>query len=252
MRITSVKRGPKLLYLVKGEWTTVNKRVELPSLVVREIHGNYFPNLRNLLFRLGLVVYSQTTLSFHLQVAYEAVKLKFKILDEFDKVILETDGGSNFVIPLVRLECESFDANSGKQLISNDVKSGERRIKPYFIEAYVLYNSWPLTELEWTEVESEKLKRRSLNKTKSSTSLYSKSSTKMSRHDSSRKKLKKSILSSSVSDVTRTTLLWNLETAAEKDATFQVLSYFFNLKVSIFTQKNYYYIAVDERYSKRQ
>ncbi|KAK2580944.1 hypothetical protein KPH14_006010 [Odynerus spinipes] len=148
-----MKGKPMFYQLGDGEPISVNTRI--PLLMIEESSNTYIPNPLNIISKWIVNITRDTVLSFRLKTSYELVRTKLKIVDEKENILFEVEGGSVLCIPVLYLR---FEPNDDEDLHTT-----------YYVEASVLDNSWPLTDIEWSVVMEAKGKTGKLVRIKSST-----------------------------------------------------------------------------------
>ncbi|XP_012287332.1 uncharacterized protein LOC105703489 [Orussus abietinus] len=161
LNLVSVK-GDVMFYQLEN-MEKISPLSNISRLVCKEFFNNYIPNIWKLIGRWSLEVTSTTIASFRFRVSFDRVKIKLKILKD-DKVLKELVGGHTIILPLVRLvknEDQSVaDARKewkGKNQDNDEAyERSEKETKDYYLEAYVLDDSWPLLESDWVVVDAAK------------------------------------------------------------------------------------------------
>lgn len=135
-------KGKSMFYqLADKEPISLDTRI--PVLIVEETFYNYIPNSTNLISKWIVNIVRDSLLSFKLTTSYKFVKMKLRIIDEKDNVLLEIEGGFALYVPVVYLRLEQ-----------ENVEDVENPRTTYYIEAFVLDDSWPLTDAEWSVVST--------------------------------------------------------------------------------------------------
>nr|CAI5867387.1 unnamed protein product [Callosobruchus analis] len=156
----------KLCFMVKKE-PSENISFDPTLNKVNVLNANYIPNVYNRICRYIFTKTSdQVLLTVRLTASYNEVKLKL-ILQDDDKIIAEETGQHNVLIPLAMLgasERRPSKMPSRKQLsrrkttstTDTEIKGSltNDNSKDFFIEAYVLDDSWPLDVNEWKVVRN--------------------------------------------------------------------------------------------------
>nr|CAH7764054.1 unnamed protein product [Callosobruchus chinensis] len=153
----------KLCFIVKKE-PSENISFDPTPNKVSVLCGNYIPNTNNRICRYIFKKSSeQVLLTVRLTASYNDVKLKLILQDE-EKIIAEETGQHNVLIPLALLGASErrfskmysrkvlsrrkTTSSTDTGLLKNDIS------EDFFIEAYVLDDSWPLDVNEWKVVRN--------------------------------------------------------------------------------------------------
>ncbi|CAH1993565.1 unnamed protein product [Acanthoscelides obtectus] len=160
----------KLCFMVRKEPSDNIYFDTIPNQIY-VLKANYIPNAYDCIFRYILKKTSdQILLTVRISASYSEVRLKLVLKDDEEKTIAESTGIQNVVIPLALLgstEQRSSKTSAKKRVTSRrkTMSSTDTEIKStslfavdqtneYYIEAYVLHDSWPLTENEWKVVRN--------------------------------------------------------------------------------------------------
>lgn len=146
IRMITVK-GEPVLYQLDEQRPLDTKP---PELIVEESVGTYIPNNRNSISRWILRATFGSVVSMRLSVSYDPAEVGIKIVDERGNVLVNEHGDSTILLPVIILrhldECD------------NEVTEDENAREEYYVEAFVLNDSWPLTDTEWAVVNRMKIK----------------------------------------------------------------------------------------------
>ncbi|KYM85688.1 Calpain-7-like protein [Atta colombica] len=161
IRVITIKGNPILYQL--DEQQSLSLEIKPPRLKVDELIGTYIPNAKDCILRYILQTISErNSVSIRLTTSYNLTEIKIKVIDEDGNVLIEVNGGSTVLLPLVILEHTSNEENYRTENNSQDINKKMKNAKKknlYYIEAFVLNNSWPLTNAEWIVVNQAKIKR---------------------------------------------------------------------------------------------
>ncbi|XP_036143417.1 uncharacterized protein LOC105838621, partial [Monomorium pharaonis] len=181
IRIVTIKGDPILYQL--GDQRPLSLETKLPKLTVDELIGTYIPNARDCISRWILRSISERSIiSVRLTTSYNLAEIRVKIVDKDDNILVDVKGGSTILLPLVILNHsgvndENYRTENKNQDINKEFENARKKKNLYYIEAFVLNNSWPLTDVEWTVVSQAKVKiTGDINKTKSGSRTSSRSS----------------------------------------------------------------------------
>nr|XP_050857419.1 androglobin-like isoform X1 [Vespula vulgaris] len=151
----TMKGQPMFYQLADKEPISLNTKI--PVLIIEETSNIYIPNSTNLISKWIVNIVRDSLLSFKLTTSFKLVQMKLRIIDQKDNVLLEIEGGFVLCVPVVYLKLEKENVNM------------ENSRTTYYIEVFVLHDSWPLAETEWSLVLEAKTKNRNdLIRTKSS------------------------------------------------------------------------------------
>ncbi|XP_011877856.1 PREDICTED: uncharacterized protein LOC105567532 [Vollenhovia emeryi] len=162
IRVVTMKGDPMFHQL--GEQRPLSLETKPPRLTVDELVGTYIPNARSCISRWTLrTAVERSIVSIRLTASYNLTEINVKVLDEDDNILVDVDGGSTVLLPLVILRSAAVNAKAYKTEnenpeINKELKMSEKRKSLYYIEAFVLNNSWPLTDVEWTVAGQAKVK----------------------------------------------------------------------------------------------
>ncbi|CAL1678749.1 unnamed protein product [Lasius platythorax] len=164
IRIITMK-GEPMLYQ-PGE-----QQIRPPKLTVDELVGTYVPNIRNCISRWILRATSGSIVSIRLTTSYNLAKVRMKVTDEGNNILADVKGGSKVLLPLMILKhtIKSEDykiIKKGNQDFNEEFRNAMKEKKLFYIEAFVLDNSWPLTDVEWAVANQAKTKNAGDFKTK--------------------------------------------------------------------------------------
>ncbi|XP_076648738.1 androglobin [Halictus rubicundus] len=142
-----------------------------PLLVTEELSNHYVPSNRKIIAKWTIRISKPTMVSFRLCASYEKVKIQLRVTNSEDDLLSEISGTSRVILPLVYLG-QSFDSSVTKLKVdakpdsieqvevNGSRASGETLSQQiYYVEAFVLDDSWPLTKSEWAVVTEVKSKR---------------------------------------------------------------------------------------------
>ncbi|XP_015190977.1 PREDICTED: androglobin-like [Polistes dominula] len=135
-------KGKSMFYQLTDK-EPISLNTKIPNLIIEETFNTYIPNSMNLISKWIVNIVKDSVLSLRLMTSYELVQMKIRIVDNKENVLLEIEGRSILCIPVVYLKLEDSQT-------------------VYYIEAFVLDNSWPLTDAEWSVVLEKKTKRENL------------------------------------------------------------------------------------------
>lgn len=169
-RVVTMKGDPMLYHL--DDQRPLSLETKPPRLMVDKLIGTYIPNARGCISRWILRVTSERSIiSIRLTTSYNLVEIRIKVVDKDGNILADMNGGSTILLPLIILKCaagndEDYRAENKNQDINEEFKNTGKKKKLYYIEAFVLNNSWPLTDIEWTVVNQAKSKSTRNIKTK--------------------------------------------------------------------------------------
>ncbi|XP_050461699.1 uncharacterized protein LOC126856844 [Cataglyphis hispanica] len=133
-----------------------------PKLTVDELIGTYVPNIKNCISRWILRATSGSIVSIRFVTSYNLAKIRMRVIDEGNNILADVRGGSKIFLPLIILKystkSEDYKIEKGNQDFKEEFKNAMEEKKPYYIDAFVLDNSWPLTDVEWTVANYAKTK----------------------------------------------------------------------------------------------
>lgn len=162
IRVITMK-GDSMFYQL-GDQQPLSPETKLPSLMIDELVGTYVPNTRNCISRWLLRTTSERNIiSIRLTTSYILTEIRMEIIDENNKILADVNGGSTVLLPLVILKHaivggKDYAAETESEDLNKESKSAGKKKYLYYIEAFVLNNSWPLTAVEWTVVSQAKTK----------------------------------------------------------------------------------------------
>jgi len=161
IRVITIKGNPTLYQL--DEQQSLSLEIKPPRLKVDELIDTYIPNAKDCILRYILQTTSErNSVSIRLTTSYNLTEIKIKVVDEDGNVLIEVNGGSTVLLPLVILKHtrneENYRTENNSQDINKKMKNAKKK-NLYYIEAFVLNNSWPLTNAEWIVVNQAKIKR---------------------------------------------------------------------------------------------
>ncbi|XP_046824163.1 androglobin-like [Vespa crabro] len=155
LHFVTIKGKPMFYQLADKEPISLDTKI--PVLIIEETFNTYIPNSMNLISKWIVNIIRDSLLSFKLTTSYKLAQMKLRIIDEKDNVLLEIEGGFVLCVPVIYLRLEQENINI------------ENSRTTYYIEAFVLDDSWPLTDAEWSVVLEAKTKKRNVPvRTKSS------------------------------------------------------------------------------------
>lgn len=166
IRVITMKDNPMFYQL--GEHRPLSLETKLPNLKVDELIGTYIPNPRNCISRwiVRVTLEGSNLISIRLTTSYNLAEIRVKVIDEDDNILIDVNGGSTVLLPLVILkhharknENYKTEDKSPDGAIDKEFKNAEKKKNLYYIEAFVLNNSWPLIDVEWTIVSQAKSAR---------------------------------------------------------------------------------------------
>lgn len=188
IRVVTMKGDPMFCQL--GEQRPLSLETKPPRLTVNELVGTYIPNARNSISRWILrTTLERSIISIRLTTSYNLAEIRIKVIDEDDNILVDVNGGSTILLPLVILKNtavvndENYKTENKSQDINREFKNAERKKSLYYIEAFVLNNSWPLTDVEWTVVSQAKMKSTQDIKTKLQSGNKTSSRSSLSKRD---------------------------------------------------------------------
>lgn len=168
-------KGDPMLYQL-DEQQSLSLEIKPPRLKVDELIGTYIPNAKNCISRCILQTTSERNIvSIRLTTSYNLTEIKIKVVDEDGNILIDVNGDSTILLPLVILKHtarneKDYRIENNSQNINKEMKNTEKK-NLYYIEAFVLNNSWPLTDVEWIVANQAKVKRAEDIKTKISTKI---------------------------------------------------------------------------------
>lgn len=181
----NVKPSQWKLYLMVEKILAVSPVSVISSINTNGyLHGNYIPNLDKLIFRCAVKYWHTSICTFHLNTTSKTVKIKFQCVTKQGDILAVGYGISNALLPIVNLtisEDTKIDVTYSDKLkssLARDRKDRSSKVSlvsslkkkkkssadsdaigiEVFLEAYVLEDSWSLTNNEWSVVE--KLRQR--------------------------------------------------------------------------------------------
>ncbi|XP_076291105.1 androglobin isoform X1 [Lasioglossum baleicum] len=182
------KKAQPVFYTM-DQLNTPSTKLLAPLLVTEELANNYIPNNSKCIAKWITKISKPTLVSFRLSASYDKAKLQLRVIDTEDNVLTEISGTSTVILPHVYLAQPSSNSlmevtvNAKASTVVNDVTENEimngNRAKEdsneqievdgsnasreslfqeiYYVEAFVLDDSWPLNKSEWavvTEIKS--------------------------------------------------------------------------------------------------
>ncbi|KYN44433.1 Calpain-7-like protein [Trachymyrmex septentrionalis] len=168
IRVITMKGDP-IFYQLDEQ--PLSLEIKQPRLKVDELIGIYIPNARNCISRCILQTTSERSIvSIRLTTSYNLTEIRIKVVDEDGNILIDVNGDSTVLLPLVILKHttknkEDYRIENNSQDINKEMKNVKKK-NLYYIEAFVLNNSWPLTDVEWRVVNQAKIKRAKDIKTK--------------------------------------------------------------------------------------
>nr|XP_012224984.1 PREDICTED: uncharacterized protein LOC105673728 [Linepithema humile] len=155
IRAITIKGEPALHQL--DEQRPLSFDTKPPKLLVGELVGTYIPNIKNCISRWILRATSESVVSMRLSVSYDFAEIRIKVTDEKGNVLIDEQGGSKILLPVIILKypAENEDVGATKNEIN---KNAIEEKNSYYVEAFVLNDSWPLTDIEWTVVNRIKMR----------------------------------------------------------------------------------------------
>lgn len=180
-------KGEPMLYQ-PGE-----KQIKPPELIIDELVGIYVPNIKNCISRWILRATSGSIISIRFTTSYNLAKIRMKITDEGNNILADVRGGSKVFLPLIILKHSikngNYKTRKGNQELNEKFTNAMEEKKFYYIDAFVLDNSWPLTDVEWAVANQAKTKNAENFKTKMESGIKVSSKSNLS---TTRKDLKQS------------------------------------------------------------
>lgn len=170
IRVITMKGDPTFYQL--GEQQPLSLETKPPRLTVDELVGTYIPNAKNCISRWILRTTSQRSIvSMRLTTSYNLTEIGIQVVDEDGNILVDVNGGSTVLLPLVILKCavlndEDHKTENKSKDINDEIKNARKKKYSYYVEAFVLDNSWPLTDVEWTVASQAKAKSAKDVKTK--------------------------------------------------------------------------------------
>lgn len=163
IRIVTMK-GEPILYQLNEQWILSLETKPL-SLIVEELAAVYVPNAKNCISSWILRATSGSMISMKLTTSYDMVEVGVRLTDEEGNVLINVNGGSTILLPLVILDQpaanrDHHEVKVGSAVVNKEFENAVEEKKLYYVEAYVRNNSWPLTEVEWAVVNRIKIKDR--------------------------------------------------------------------------------------------
>ncbi|XP_072762884.1 androglobin [Anoplolepis gracilipes] len=164
------------------------QQIKPPKLAVDELVGIYVPNIKNCISRWILRATSGSIVSIRLTTSYNLAKIRMKVTDEGNNILADVRGGSKILLPLIILKYlrKSKDSKSKERNkdFNEEFKKSVEEKQHYYVEAFVLDNSWPLTDAEWVVVNQAKTMNAEGFKTKTQSGKISRSNPSTTRKDS--------------------------------------------------------------------
>lgn len=150
VRVTTVKGQPTF---------SLQTSSPRPPLLVQELSNTYVPNASNVIGKWTVAVFTDCLLSFRISTTYSLVETMMRVVDKEGKVLCQAEGGSSLILPAVCLSFEGSKRTSSEvprirksrsaSLLSSDSSRDDEATTEYYVRAYVLNDSWPLTPAEW-------------------------------------------------------------------------------------------------------
>ncbi|KAF5284683.1 hypothetical protein FQR65_LT13459 [Abscondita terminalis] len=164
------------------------------GIVYNVMKETYRPNISNTICKWLVTIQQDTVLSLRLSTSYNEIDLRIQCLDEKDDVVVEISGKTNIILPVLLLKARPPELDEqpiNLYVSSMSFKDAESKSKKtfanldkfcigksssiafsntpgfsidcdtlikttYFIESHVLHHSWPLTKIEWNNVNKFK------------------------------------------------------------------------------------------------
>ncbi|XP_071557569.1 androglobin [Temnothorax nylanderi] len=170
IRVVTMKGEPMFYQL--GEQRPLSLETKPPRLMVDELFGTYIPNARSCISRWILrTTLERSIISIRLATSYNLTEIRIKVTDEDGNILVEVNGGSTVLLPLMILKHaavndEDYKTKNKSQDVNKEFENAGKKRSLYYIEAFVLNNSWPLTDVEWTVASQVKAKNERDIKTK--------------------------------------------------------------------------------------
>jgi hypothetical protein len=155
IRVVTIK-GESTLYQF-DEQQFLPLETKPPKLVVEELTGTYIPNIKNYISR-WILRAPESIVSIRLATSYSLAEIRIIICDEKRNILIDTKGDYRILLPVVILK-SNHEVKEGNQDVNENAQNAMQK-KNYYIEAFVLNQSWPLTKAEWTVVNQTKMKIR--------------------------------------------------------------------------------------------
>ncbi|RLU20236.1 hypothetical protein DMN91_006843 [Ooceraea biroi] len=157
IRVITMK-GESMLYQL-GEQQPLSLETKLPKLAVETLVGVYIPNIKNCISRWILRATPESIVSIRLATSYSLAEVRIRIIDEEGDILTDTKGGCTILLPVVYLKpIEHHKVKKRYAGVDEESKNAVQGKSSYYVEAFVLNDSWPLTDAEWMVVNQAKLK----------------------------------------------------------------------------------------------
>ncbi|XP_078046835.1 androglobin [Augochlora pura] len=188
------KKTEPIFYTVNNNWSS---NLQASQLVTQELTNYYIPNNKGCIAKWIARVTQPTVVSFRLITSYDKVKVHLRVMDLDEDTLSEIYGISVVILPFTylglsvepstmhlnvdssgqhRLSDNNANDNQANQVVtgdgSGDVKDRQksdvnggglsaRTLVPqtYYVEAFALDESWPLSKSEWAIVTQVKSRR---------------------------------------------------------------------------------------------
>ncbi|XP_033334682.2 androglobin [Megalopta genalis] len=175
-----------------------SSKLQAPPLVTQELSNYYIPNNRGCIAKWIARVTKPTVASFRLSTSYDNVKIHLRVMDADEDTLSEINGTSVVILPLAYLGLTTepstvhfkFESSGERRLtgvsanndqadrVPNGDGSGDAKdsiqkldvnasgisaqtliLRTYYVEAFALDESWPLSKSEWAVVTQVKSRR---------------------------------------------------------------------------------------------
>lgn len=159
------------LYLVYLKTSSLGFIITEDILDMKSITCCYLPNVYSNICKCKLEVTRSADVTLRLSTSGKNTELKLLVCDSWGNELIHSQGKQNVILPLIRLKCndstEEVDfpvpeqRRTTRATLRNISRSRFAKIVPpnptfYYVEAYVLNHSWPLTKKEWLIVKAER------------------------------------------------------------------------------------------------
>jgi len=156
IRVITINGGSMLYQFDEQQFLPLETK---PSkLIVEELFGTYIPNIKNYISRWILRAVPGSIVSIRLTTSYSLTEIRITIHDEEENILIDTEGNYTILLPVVILKSK-YEVKEENQDVNENAQNAMQK-KNYYVEAFVLNQSWPLTNAEWTVVNQTKMKIR--------------------------------------------------------------------------------------------
>lgn len=154
IRVITMKGEP--IFYQLDEQQPLSLKTKMPKLLVEESCGTYVPNIKNYISRWILQAVPGSIVSIRLTTSYSLIEIRMKIIDEEGDILADLKGFCTILLPVVILKPTK---HYERQVIDEKFNNVVQKKSSYYVETFVLDDSWPLTDAEWTVINQIKMKR---------------------------------------------------------------------------------------------